>query len=206
MKKPKEKSKPEMVYKSTLKTRFGLTDTLIKKLGEPDEFTENPHYKSGPPSQLYLVKRVERFVKRNSEAVNIAKTFREPRKKAAAQAVRTKREELIKLARTTLLVFIKALPATCGALHEFATSHAYARYRDPRTPGLNGVLSTIRHEFTNYERILNAFRNRVGCGDVGPGSAYWELRKRLDTEVEIAFFRAYPEQIPPGGTWNTTGV
>ena len=41
-------------YKITLKRQYGLTDSWIKRLGEPDKQVANPHYSSGPPASLYL--------------------------------------------------------------------------------------------------------------------------------------------------------
>jgi hypothetical protein len=50
--------KAKYVYKSTLKKEFGFTDSIIKELGEPDKLVANPHYRSGPKSQLYLLEKV----------------------------------------------------------------------------------------------------------------------------------------------------
>jgi hypothetical protein len=70
--------KPEYVYRSTLKKKeFGLTDSMIKKLGPPDKLVPNPHYKSGPPAQLYLVTKVKRWIARNRDSVDKAKYRRE---------------------------------------------------------------------------------------------------------------------------------
>src|SRR6266487_4538805 len=46
--------KPEYLSQSRIKSEFGLTDTQIRSLGEPDTTRPNPHYRSGPPMKLYL--------------------------------------------------------------------------------------------------------------------------------------------------------
>ena len=55
----------EYVYKTTLKSRYGLSDAEIKRLGPPDKLVPNPNYKSGPPASLYCVKRVEKWIKKH---------------------------------------------------------------------------------------------------------------------------------------------
>jgi len=62
-------SDSEYITKSTVKNDYGLTDSLIKKLGEPDKLVRNPHYGSAAPMRLYLRERVEKFVEENKEAI-----------------------------------------------------------------------------------------------------------------------------------------
>src|SRR4051794_22326808 len=79
--------RPEMIYKSFLKQRYGLTDRLIEELGDPDELVVNLHYKSGPPASLYRVDRVKRFVADHSDEIKQARRSGQPRRKSEATAV-----------------------------------------------------------------------------------------------------------------------
>lgn len=63
MKKKKQK-KDEMVYKITVKLRFGWTESLINRfMPEPDRYVDNPHYRCAPMACLYSVKRIKRIEK-----------------------------------------------------------------------------------------------------------------------------------------------
>jgi hypothetical protein len=59
----------DYITKSTVISDYGLTESLVKKLGEPDKLVRNPHYGSAAPMQLYLRERVEKFVEENAEAI-----------------------------------------------------------------------------------------------------------------------------------------
>lgn len=59
----------DYITKSTVKEDYGLTDGMIKQLGEPDKTAPNPHYRSSAPMQLYLRSRVEQWVADHAEAV-----------------------------------------------------------------------------------------------------------------------------------------
>jgi hypothetical protein len=59
----------DYITKFTMKHDYNMTDALIKKLGEPDKVTRNPHYSSAAPMQLYLRERVEKWVAENPELI-----------------------------------------------------------------------------------------------------------------------------------------
>ena len=187
-------AEPAMVYKSTLKSRYGLTDKLVRLLGDPDKTVSNPHYRSGPPSGLYLVDRVDKFVAEHRAELAEAEARRSMRQDAARQAVRTKVRKVVEYAENVSLVVLP-LPKTWEELERIAASHAYDRYgADAREPGWHGIVATVRHEFTNYHEVLAAFDGKVGAGRVFGGSpAYNALRRRLDDEVVRAIEEAYPE-------------
>jgi len=125
----------EMVYKSTLKSRFGLTDKLILLLGDPDKLVKNPNYKSGPPAGLYLVERVESFIRDHLVEVDEAKAKREGRKAAAQKAVATKTREIVAFASSVDLGVVNPLPSL-EKLREIARTHAFECYgADAREPG-----------------------------------------------------------------------
>lgn len=62
-------SDSEYITKSTAISSYGLTESLLKKMGEPDKTAPNPHYRSAAPMKLYLRDRVEKFVEENQEAI-----------------------------------------------------------------------------------------------------------------------------------------
>ena len=192
------KKKRDLVYKSTLKSRFGLTDSLIKKLGKPDETCPNPHYLSGPPAGLFIVKRVEKFVKKHQKEVDDAAAKRGRRKEAAAKAVQTKTARTVGFARKVRLEF-DPLPEKYGELRDMAYMHAIDRHGgDAHEPGPSGVAAFVRHNFTNYEYILDQFH-----GQVGGGEAYEALRTRLDKEVNRHISESYrkkPKEVKTAET------
>ncbi|MDQ7026754.1 MAG: hypothetical protein Q9P01_10995 [Anaerolineae bacterium] len=59
----------DYITKFTMKHDYNMTDSLIKKLGEPDKITRNPHYSSAAPMRLYLRERVEKWVEENPELI-----------------------------------------------------------------------------------------------------------------------------------------
>lgn len=72
----------DYITKSTLKKDYSLTDSLIKKLGEPDKIAPNPHYRSAAPMKLYLRERVEKWVEENAERVEKVIDRRKAREKS----------------------------------------------------------------------------------------------------------------------------
>lgn len=83
---------PTCFYASTLKER-GWSEKLIQQLlGEPDEYGTNPHYKSGPPTRLFLRERVFQAEETPSFQTHIEK--REQRVESAKKAVQTKSTRL----------------------------------------------------------------------------------------------------------------
>ena len=69
----------EYITKSTVKSDYGLTDSMLKELGEPDKIAPNPHYRSSPPMQLYLRERVENWVAENTERIEKVLKRRKPK-------------------------------------------------------------------------------------------------------------------------------
>ena len=70
----------DYITKSTVKGDYGLTDSMIKELGEPDKIKPNPHYRSaGAPMQLYLRERVEKWVAENRDRIEKVLKRRKPK-------------------------------------------------------------------------------------------------------------------------------
>ena len=153
----------QYITKSTLKREFKLTDSLIKLLGEPDAARSNPHYKSGPPMQLYLRERIVQWVAEHHDLIESTAS----RRKAAQKAVETKRlsarEEIAALVRK-----LRMRPIPERARLEQAVRYFLAdRYEDYDGEVTEKALcSYIRHNYTNYEEILEQVKGKVGAAEL----------------------------------------
>ncbi len=153
----------EYVSKSALKSEYGLTDTLIKLLGDADLVRPNPRYRSASPLQLYLRTRVERWVAENADLI----ANRNSLKTAARKAVETKRQS----AREEIAILVKrlrmkALPERAKLVKQ--VSHFLMdRYWDwDGEVTEKAICSFIRHNYTNYEEILEKVKGKIGAGDL----------------------------------------
>ena len=155
--------KPEYLSYSRIKSEFGLTDTQIRSLGEPDTIRPNPHYRSGPPIKLYLRQRVEQWVAEHQSEI----TASQPRKQAAQKAVHTKREsakvQIAKLVRSLKLEPIVSRASVRKEAAEFFLER-YENFNGEVTE--KGLCSFIRHNYTNYEEILSVVKGKVGASDL----------------------------------------
>ena len=191
----------QFVYKSTLKTRFGLTDSLIRKLGRPGKTCPNPHYRTGPPAGLYSVERVEKFAAAHRAEIDDAAAKRDRRKEAAAKAVQTKTARTVAIAMDAELEFCQ-LPAKHEHIKRLAYDHAIDRHgANAYEPGPAGIAAFVRHNYTNYEEILERFHGQVGGGD-----AYVALRERLDAQVDKWIESRYGKPREPQSPVNADGT
>lgn len=152
--------KPEYLTSSRIKSEFGLTDTQIRSLGEPDATRQNAYYRSAPPMKLYLRQRVEQWIAEHEEEI----TQSQSRKQATQKAVHTKREaakaEIANLVRSLELNPIQSLPK----VRKEAAYFFFQRYEDFDGEVTEKALcSFIRHNYTNYEEILSAVKGKVGA-------------------------------------------
>jgi len=188
---------PECLYHSTLQKR-GWTPSLITKLlGEPDQLGRNPHYRSGPPTKLYLKSRVE-----TAEALPefiAAQSGRETRQAAASRAVQTKTERI--------LAEIEALTIRLPILDDAALIERAVRNRNAAIPewkieevefaDVKDItpwpeydpfrdricVNFLRHGATRYDGVLRAIRGKV---------AKTEAHRLLSKKIFDAIAEAYP--------------
>lgn len=59
--------KDEWICKTTLSKTYLLSERWIKRLGEPDIITDNPHHRKFSDMKLYSKQRVEKFLAENAE-------------------------------------------------------------------------------------------------------------------------------------------
>jgi hypothetical protein len=182
----------EYVYKSTLRSEYGLTPSMIDELGEPDEFVENSHYKSGPAASLYRIDRVEAWLAANQERVEKAgesrvrrsaaakKRHDEKRAKELAERRREaalRREQAEEWVRTVAITCQTPLPPTLIAdakqRYTFRVGRQY--WEQP------AVHAYVRHHLTNYDVLRNQPPLREWRSE-----CYHLLRNRVDEVVAQA--------------------
>lgn len=176
------KSKYEFAYKTTLKKTYGLTDSWIKRLGEPDKVVPNPHYRNGPPSSLYRRTRVEEFIEANQEEYDKLQAKRAKLRAASQRVADKKRQETLSWAESVGIELLEdKLPKTynglCRACEEkFLT---FIPFSADFSLTNNAIVAYIRHNFTNYEALLSQAEGRTGVGE-----AYWVIKARVNETVK----------------------
>lgn len=167
-------------YRSSELKQRGWTDGLIKKfLPKPDETKTNPIVKSAAPMKLYKIKRVERIEKSEKfikEMENISR-----RKIAARKAVETKTAKTVEWANS-----IKFNVPTLNKykLLKKAIYH-YEQFHDTCVGSIDDEFAAristnyIRHECTNYDRVLDSL-----YGMVGRDKAYDIIKGKVNQEIK----------------------
>ncbi len=191
----------EYIYKSTLSKEYGLTPSMIRELGDPDEYVDNPYYRSGPEACLYRIDRVQAWVFANQWRLEKAKKSRANRSAASKKVHDDKRAERLREAREwidqTKIICPTPLPATLldDAQQSYRFSSKCADYRDQ--PALRAY---VRHRLTNYEHLLWQVKRHEFGHDL-----YSLLRKRVDALVAEAILEWKPQGeltsvlLGPGG-------
>lgn len=178
----------EFCYKSTLRTVYGLPDSWIARLGDPDKSVPNPHYRSGPPSSLYLRARVEAFIEENQadyERMIVERRSRQARARGAAE----QREQALTAWAGAVEIVSRPLPDQQTLHDQVEVFYAWRNYERGResdfylTPG--AVVAHLRHSYTNYETLLQYVEGNPGCAE-----AYLVLKRRC-TEVAEGLLQQY---------------
>jgi hypothetical protein len=175
---------------------------MIAELGEPDMLVKNPHWRSGPMSSLYSIARVEAWCDQNAERLTRAQEERVRRSARMTEVVRRRRDELLTWAAEVEIGVNYPLPAD---LHEQAWRwyawHDYQRgidrgeydtddvYNGHVSHG--GLVAYVRHNHTNYERLLERLERQPGGVD-----AYLIIKRRVNESVEAALMKF--EQVETG--------
>lgn len=189
---------PECLYHSTLLKR-GWTPSLITRLlEEPDQLGKNPHYRSGPPTKLYLRLRVE--AAELLPEFKAAQSGRESRQASAARAVQTKTERILAeiealnirlptLGETELIA--KAVRNRNAAIPEWKIGEVeFADVSDiqpwPEHDSFRDriCVNFLRHGATRYDRVLRAIRGKV---------ARDEAHRLLSKKIFDAIAASYPK-------------
>ena len=184
MRKPEKKTAvPIHVGRPTLKSR-GWTDGLINRfLLEPDETAVNPHYKSGPPRKLYLLKRVEK-VERSKKFI-AAKEEAAKRQASSAVGVETKRRKMEQYLETVVIEvpFIKRVELRRLALEHWNAIRDYDWEAGESPTWLDKItVNYLRHQLTRYEEELDAIAGKVALRD-----AYLTLSQKVFDAISDAY-------------------
>jgi hypothetical protein len=167
-------------YRSSELKQRGWTEGLIKKfLPKPDETKTNPVIKSAAPMKLYKIKRVERIEKsekfiKEMESISM-------RKAAARKAVETKTAKTIEWANSVKFSVPKF---NKDKLLKKAIYH-YEQFHDTCVGSIDDEFAAristnyIRHECTNYERVLGALG-----GKVGRAKAYEIIKEKVNQTIK----------------------
>lgn len=153
------------VYKSTLAAEYGLTPKMIDELGGPDDWCENPHYKSGPPANLYLISRVEAWISDNQEHVDRARAAR-ARRSAATKAVhdrkRAERDRIYAEQLEKAREWMRGVAVTVQQpLPDTLVEDAHRRFASqgqPDGPTERQIIAHVRHQLTNFEDLRHELR------------------------------------------------
>ncbi|MFQ5796231.1 MAG: hypothetical protein ACE5JP_14440 [Candidatus Bipolaricaulia bacterium] len=192
----KTEKRTEFVYKTTLKTVYGLTDSWIKRLGPPDKEVPNPHRLS-TKSYLYRRARVELFIEAHQAEYERLLSKRAERSKRATAVADRRAQSLLTWAKDVPIV-VNELPRRLRDL-ERATEAAFVDFRawerndydTEFTMSYNALVAFVRHNATDYEWLLSEIEGKPGCGE-----AYLVLKQRANQAVESKLKQQYGIRPP----------
>lgn len=179
------KRKPDLIYKTTLKKTYGLPDSWIKQLGDPDKVIPNPHHRA-TKSYLYLRARVEVFID-DHQAEYDAMLMKRAERSARGKRVASRRAHELAVWARLVEIQIEDLPSLrCmeeQAAADFVAFHAFERndFDAQFIPSRRAIESHVRHARTNYEGLLQELEGKPGCHE-----AYLIVRSRVDEAVRVA--------------------
>ena len=165
---------------------------MIDELGEPDEYCDNPHWKSGPPASLYSIERVETWIEENKERVEKARQSRVGRSAASKHVHDKKRAERYEKAKawvTSLAITVtRPFPNTLldearKTLHFQGTPGPFAG------EGASRLCAPPPHELR--VAVAGVVLPRVSR------ELYPLLRQRIDAEVVVALAEWKNAQAKP---------
>ena len=167
-------------YRSSELKQRGWTEGLIRKfLPKPDETKTNPIIRSAAPMKLYKIKRVEKIEKSEKFIKEMESISR--RKIAARKAVETKTAKTIEWANS-----IKFNVPTFNKNKLLTKAiHHYEQFQDTCVGSFDDEFAAristnyIRHECTNYERVLGALG-----GKVGRAKAYEIIKQKVNQTIK----------------------
>ena len=180
----------EIYYTQSDLLKMGFSKKLIEKLLSDPVLKRNPYYYSGPPMKLFLIEEVEAAQKTIQYQEHMLKF--EQRRKSAIKAVETKRNKLMKeinekIARIKVVkvnhVHSKALLEKQLWESGFENYDFNASNANKETQG-RWVVNYIRHNLTDYDRVLYGAKGKVGIKD-----AYRLYKSAVLDEIA----KVYPE-------------
>ncbi|MBA3533180.1 MAG: DUF2293 domain-containing protein [Ardenticatenales bacterium] len=183
----------DYIYKTTIKETYGLPESWIALLGEPDKVVPNPHRRS-QKSKLYLRARVEALIEsRRAEYEKLLE--RRAARSQIAQRVMAERSQALVAWAETVEIRVAPLPEKKQTL-EAAARIEFENFRINERGDFwaelimsrNALIAHVRHNYTNYHRLLSQMEGKPGIG-----MAYQIVRERINTAVEQRFRALYGE-------------
>lgn len=187
-------SKPTYLTVPALKER-GWTEAMVKRfLGEPDQFRDNPRYRSAAPMRLYAAQRVEEA----ESSIDFAemKSKSGTRSNSAKKAAETRRGQLLAEVEA-MTVHVRVLDATKllrdavasynFRKEEYAFERGYFDYQPATVKSDPDFLSRIqvnyaRHHLSKYDRHLEDVAGKTGVAD-----AVWLIREKVYAAIALAY-------------------
>jgi HJR/Mrr/RecB family endonuclease len=196
----------EWLTKAAIKSR-GWTDGSIKKfLGPPEDTQKNPHYRSGPPMQLWYLETVEEAEK-NQEFIDWKAKHDCRRDSLRERAVKQHQQK-----KSLLMEWVDSLSVEVPKykeerLFQFAVENyndlwssrgKYEKiiYEDFRTLDpefLHRItVNALLHSLSDYEYHLARVEGLTGAS---------QAREKLKRKILTSIHKAYP-QVTYGDLWN----
>jgi hypothetical protein len=169
----------------------GWTRSMITKLlGEPDDLADNPYYRSGAPTKLYAMARIEAAEASREFAAAAAKAAM--RSERSQKAADVRRESLLRQveAMEVKVVIVPAEELTqraCIAYRKLWASRGKDRDASPGDdPDFIAriTMNYIRHKLTTYDYVLEQIAGQVGVQDAVDA---------IQRKVYAAIADAYPQ-------------
>jgi hypothetical protein len=171
-----DRNTSDLITMQAIKAEFGLTDALIRDLGDPDDSVPNPHGRNAADIQLFSRARVTQYVQDHPD--QIAKAAR--RRAAAKRGAATRRVQARAMVDHALATLeLEPAPPRGQLLDEV---RAFLFEYDPDFDGYvsrKAVLSYLRHNYTNYEEILEKLQGKVGARNL-----YQHVKDCLNKRIE----------------------
>jgi hypothetical protein len=186
---------PEYCSKSGLRYRGWTEKAIGLFLGLPDKKAQNPHYRSGPEVNLFLLSRVVEA--ENSESYKKFLVENASKRDSAKRAVETKKVKLFEYVENCKIkVFVRSLEKVVKEAieaynwHKFEVSQHHGYDYEPATEKSSKefldriTVNYLRHNLSQYDdKLVELF------GKVGTEEAYKILNKRIYAEIA----KAYPD-------------
>lgn len=181
-----------LVYGKTVAAKLlGITSARLDSLLKPCETAVNPHYKSGPPVGLYCpVALLQIGIVAESPAKKAQRSA------AALRAVETKRRNALAELEQAIAelepTWIAAWPpntetAVAEAIRSYNWRNEYKSASLHDSPDFLERITCnyLRHDRSDYERLLSAFRGRVGVREI-----HDELQMSINACAYAKYFEA----------------
>ena len=195
--------RPVHITITRLRSEYGWTDQLVvKHLGEHDREAPNPHYRSAAPMRLYLLDRVQETMAGNPGLRQQLQETLDRRKKNQQRRTENtlkRRQELLRQTELMGPIIVKAPTRDAQKLMGMAAEHRrrfleetliHEDYEIPVNDGSiiaqERAVSMVRHEFTNYEQLLEDL----------PRSRDLETNALIYQTLKTRVMQAIAEEIP----------